>query len=84
MPIYEIPAGAGPFAIVQANDRSFAVADERVLAAGLTPQMAMKLGLVLIPCHNEKQAKEVLEALDAGSPEEDRRVQVDLVLDEST
>ena len=58
MPIYEVPEDAGPFAVVQAADRSFAVADERILQLGMDRKSAAKLGLVLIPCRDEQQAHE--------------------------
>ena len=79
MPIYEIPAESGPFAVVRSADGSFAVADERILQMGMDPKTAVKLGLILIPCKDESQAEQVAEELAAGDPSEERTVQVDLL-----
>lgn len=74
MPVYPIPPDAGPFTVVQAGDRSFAVADERAVG---DPARAAKLGLVFIPCRDEEQARALAERLNRG--EHEGAVQVDLL-----
>jgi hypothetical protein len=74
MPVYTIPPGAGPFAVVEAPDKTFAVAEERALA---DPATSAKLGLVFIPCRDHQQAADIVERLNRG--DHDGTIQVDLL-----
>jgi len=79
MPIYEVPEDAGPFAVVQASDRSFAVADVRALEAGIAEKEAVKLGLLIIPCRSEQQAEDVARQLNVEGDARPPTIQVDLL-----
>ena len=74
MPVYTIPPNSGPFAVVQAPDGSFAVAEERAMG---DPATSAKLGFVFIPCRDQLQAEALAAKLNGG--EHDGTLQVDLL-----
>ncbi len=74
MPIYTIPPDSGPFVVVQAPDKSFAVIDQRAVG---DPATAAKLGFLFIPCRDEPQATEIADRLNRG--DHDGTIQVDLL-----
>src|SRR5688500_3861336 len=74
MPIYTIPPDAGPFTVVEAPDRSVAVADARAVKE---PATAAKLGFVFIPCRSREQADALADRLNRGDHE--GTVHVDLL-----
>ena len=74
MPIYTIPPDAGPFTVVEAPDKSYAVTEVRAVDDAAS---AAKLGFLFISCRDRAQAQDVCARLNRG--EHDGTIQVDLL-----